>query len=105
MQKCRITVLETTFNEKLAKKYGVANLGRCPLHKVGQVFETDYAKPENFCNEAWIAIHHYVFALVHGSTIPFFCDKWIRKEGISINSCNDGFRPVLFKLERIKDNV
>jgi uncharacterized repeat protein (TIGR04076 family) len=103
MKKCRITVLETGFNERLAKNYGVANLGRCPLHKVGQVFEAGYAKPEAFCNEAWNAIHHYVFALVHGATAPFFFNKWIREEGVSINSCNDGLRPVIFKLERIDD--
>jgi uncharacterized repeat protein (TIGR04076 family) len=103
MKKCRITVLETTFNEKLGKEYGVDNLGRCPFHKVGQVFEADYGKPEGFCDEAWKAIHHYVFALAHGAKGTFFSNNWIRKEGIAINSCNDGIRPVIFKVERIDD--
>ena len=103
MKKCNITVLETTFNEKLANEYGVENLGRCPFHKVGQVFEVDYAKPEGFCDEAWKAIHHYVFALAHGATGTFFFNRWIRKEGVAINSCNDGLRPVIFKIERAED--
>ena len=100
MGKCKITVLETQFNEKLAKEYGVENIGPCPFHKVGQVFEADYAKPEGLCDEAWKAIQHYVFALVHGTKGTFFDNKWVRQECIAINSCNDGLRPVIFKLER-----
>ena len=103
MAKCRITVLETQFNETLAKEYGVKDLGPCPFHKVGQVIEAGYAKPEGFCDEAWKAISHYVFALVHGAQEPFFRNYWVREAGISINSCNDGLRPVIFKLERIDD--
>lgn len=101
MGKCRITVLETQFNERLAREYGVAGIGPCPFHKVGDVFVAGYAKPEGFCDEAWKAIQHYVFALVHGTTGTFFGDRWIRQEGVSINSCNDGLRPVIFKLERV----
>jgi hypothetical protein len=52
MNKVRITVLETTFNEKLAAEYGVDGLGRCPFLKEGDVFYADYAKPEGFCEEA-----------------------------------------------------
>lgn len=103
MKKCKITVLATTFNEKLAQGYGVKNLGPCPLHKVGQIFEADFAKPDGFCDEAWKAIHHYVFALAHGAKGPFFFNDWIRKEGVTINSCSDGIRPVIFKVEQTDD--
>jgi uncharacterized repeat protein (TIGR04076 family) len=103
MGKCKITVLETQFNEKLAKEYGVENIGPCPFHKVGQIFEADYAKPDGLCDEAWKAIQHYVFALVHGTKGTFFANKWVRIEGVAINSCNDGLRPVIFKLERAED--
>ena len=30
---------------------------------------------------------------------PFYYCDWIGKEGIAICSCNDGLRPVIFKLE------
>lgn len=103
MKRCKITVIETSFNEKLANEYGVEGLGPCPYHKVGEVFETDYAKPEGFCDEAWKAIHHYVFALCHGVTETFFFNRWIRKKGVAITSCNDGLRPVIFKIEQLKD--
>lgn len=103
MNKCKITVLETQFNEKLAKEYGAANIGSCPFHKVGDVFISGYAKPESFCDEAWKAIQHYVFTIVHGMQGTFFANRWVRQEGVSINSCNDGLRPVIFKLERVDD--
>ena len=100
MKKVKITVLKTTFDEELAKEYGVEGLTACPMLKEGQVFFADYAKPEHFCDEAWKAIYQYVFALAHGAgNDVFYYGDWIRKPGVAICSCNDGIRPVIFKLE------
>ncbi|MDR0765242.1 MAG: TIGR04076 family protein [Synergistaceae bacterium] len=33
----------------------------------------------------------------------FYYDDWIEKPGIAICSCNDGLRPVIFKVERSGD--
>ena len=100
MNKVRITILKTTLDEELAKEYGVENLGTCPLMKKGQVYMADYAKPEGFCDEAWKAIYQYVFALAHGAGKDvFYYGDWIKKPGVAICSCNDGLRPVIFKLE------
>jgi uncharacterized repeat protein (TIGR04076 family) len=87
-------------DEELAKEYGVEGLKSCPMLKQGQVFFADYAKPEGFCDEAWKAIYQYVFALAHGAGGQlFYFGDWIRKPGVAICSCNDGLRPVIFKLE------
>ena len=99
MKKCKIEVLKTTFHDDLAQQYGCKNLGKCPMHKVGDIFYGDYAKPEGLCDEAWKAMYQYVFALSHGSNIFYYGD-WIDKEGVAICSCNDGIRPVIFKIER-----
>ena len=100
MTKCKITVLKRGFDEELAKEYGAEGLGRCPMLREGQVFYADYAKPEGFCDEAWKAIYQYVFALAHGAGEGlFYYGDWIRKPGVAICSCNDGLRPVIFKLE------
>lgn len=99
MQKCRIEVLKTTFHEDLAKEYGRPGFGKCPFHKVGDVFYSQYEKPEGFCDEAWKAVYQYVFALAHGSDI-FYDGDWIDKPGVAICSCNDGLRPVIFKITR-----
>lgn len=49
---------------------------------------------------AWKAIYQYVFALAHGtSSGTIYFGDWIRKPGVAICSCNDGLRPVIFKLE------
>ena len=41
-----------------------------------------------------------MFALTHGACDWLFYDgDWIRKPGVAICSCNDGLRPVIFKLE------
>ena len=100
MKKVKITVLKTTLDKELAEEYGAENLSACPMMKKGQVFYADYAKPEGFCDEAWKAIYQYVFALAHGAENDvFYYGDWIRKPRVAICSCNDGLRPVIFKLE------
>ena len=102
VNKVRITVLKTTFDAELAAQYGVEGLGACPMLHAGQVFYADYAKPAGLCDEAWKAIYQYVFALAHGVGRDgdlFYYGDWIREPGVAICSCNDGLRPVIFKLE------
>lgn len=100
MKKVKITVLKTHFDEELAAEYGADGLKACPMHKAGQVFYADYAKPQGLCDEAWKAMYQYVFALAHGAENGlFYYGDWIREKGVAIVSCNDGLRPVIFKLE------
>ena len=100
MNKVKITVLKTTLDKELATEYGVEGLTACPMLKAGQVFYADYAKPDGLCDEAWKAIYQYVFALAHGAQEQlFYYGDWIKEKGVAICSCNDGLRPVIFKLE------
>ena len=92
MKKVKITVLKTTLDKELAKEYGADGLTACPMLKEGQIFYADYVKPEGFCDEAWKAIYQYAFALSHGA-----------EKGVAICSCNDGLRPVIFKLEATEE--
>ena len=99
MKKVKITVIKKTLDEQLAKKYGAEGITSCPMHKEGQEFLADYAKPEGLCDEAWKSFYQYVFALAHGAEKePFYYGDWIKEPGIAICSCNDGLRPVIFKL-------
>ena len=100
MKQVKITVLKTTLDQELAAQYGVPGLTACPMMQQGQVFYADYAKPEGLCDEAWKAIYQYVFDLAHvaGEGLFYYGD-WIRQPGVAICSCNDGLRPVIFKLE------
>ena len=107
MNKCKLTVLKTTFDAALAKEYGAKGLGPCPLMKEGQVFYADYAKPDGFCDEAWKAIYQYVFALANGANMDnsWYFGDWINEEhkDTAICSCNDGLRPVIIKIERTNE--
>ena len=91
MKRVKITVLKTTLDRELAEEYGAEGLTTCPMLREGQVFYADYAKPEGFCDEAWKA--------VYAGEGLFYYGDWIRKPGVAICSCNDGLRPVIFKLE------
>ncbi len=100
MKKCKITVLKRTFDKELAEEYGADGIGACPLLKEGQVFYADWECPEGFCNEAWKAVYQYVFTLAHGGAKELFYNgDWVKKPGVAICSCNDGIRPVIFKIE------
>lgn len=106
MKKVKITVLKTTFDKELAKEYGVEGLTACPMLQEGQVFYADYAKPEGMCDEAWKAIYQYAFALAHGADKDiFYYGDWIKTPGVAICSCNDGLRPVIFKLEATEEEA
>jgi uncharacterized repeat protein (TIGR04076 family) len=106
MKKVKITVLRTTLNKDLADEYGIKGFTACPMLKEGQVFYADYAKPVGFCDEAWKAIYQYVFALAHGAGKElFYYGDWIRKPGVAICCCNDGLRPVIFKLEATDEDA
>lgn len=108
MNTCKITVLKRTFDRELVEEYGVEGLTVCPMLKEGQTFYADYACPKGFCNEAWKAIYQYVFALAHGVGNKgglFYYGDWIRKPGVAICSCNDGLRPVIFKIEQTDEEA
>ena len=104
MKKVKITVLKTTFDQELADKYGMEGLAPCSIMKEGQVFYAGRTRPEGFCDGAWRSIYQYVFALANGGGKEgFFYNDWVRDPGVAISCCNDGLRPVIFKLEALDE--
>lgn len=51
-----------------------------------------------FCAEAWDAISRYIYTALQGGSIMH---QWTNDDRIMITCCNDGTRPVIFKIERI----
>ena len=51
-----------------------------------------------FCGEAWDAVSRYVYSALQGGSIM---KGWTNDDRIMIACCNDGTRPVIFKIERI----
>lgn len=51
-----------------------------------------------FCSEAWDCISRYIYAALQGGAIMH---GWTNDDKVMIACCNDGTRPVIFKIERI----
>jgi TIGR04076 family protein len=104
--KCKITVLRREFYQDLAEQYlADPQAGKCPLFEDGQEIIVDkgnYFKmlDGRFCSEAWDSISRYVYAALQGGSIM---RGWTTDEKVMITCCNDGTRPVIFKLERIDE--
>ena len=99
MSDVKITVLKVTDPDKFLDEYPVEKLDwmkPCPYYHDGQEFIVDKGMPEGFCESAWRTIYTSVDVLKNGGNFPYFNEK-----GISITCCNDGLRPVVFKVERI----
>mgnify|MGYP003256730531 CR=1 FL=1 len=110
--KCKITVIDKKCYADLQEKYlADPKSGPCPMFEVGQEFifgddadagEYRFDRMMNgvFCAEAWDAISRYVYAALQGGSIM---RGWTNDERMMIACCNDGTRPVIFKIERIDE--
>lgn len=103
MRKCKITVLKREFYKDLADEYiHMPDYGLCPFMKEGDVFITSgpfgTSMPEGFCDMAWQAICLQATTLAGGGKV-FGLDE------VHIACCNDGVRPVIFRLEAIDDGT
>lgn len=102
--KCKITVLRREYYQDLADQYlSNPNAGKCNRFYDGQEIIVDNSNyfrmlQGEFCSEAWDCISRYVYAALQGGSIM---RGWTNDEKMMIACCNDGVRPVIFKLERI----
>lgn len=100
LKKVKITVLSVNFNEKLAEEYAADGYGLCELHSPGQVFYSNgWQKPSGLCDNAWGCMKDFVLAISQGAGFIYGDGGWCNQEGLVITSCNDGIRPVIFKVE------
>ena len=96
---CKITVLKRTLNKDFAEEYLKDELKICDVVKDGQEFIVDnHNCPPGFCNWAYADIQRDLVHILYGGYFP-----WMKEKGVAIACCTDGFRPVIFKIERIED--
>lgn len=104
--KCKITVLRKECYQDLQEQYlADPQAGKCPFFEEGQEFlleGNDFFRMLHgkFCSEAWDAISRYVYTALQGGSIM---KGWTNDEKMMIACCNDGTRPVIFKIERIDE--
>lgn len=98
--KVKITVLKRALHEDLSAKYENPIEHACDM-TLGDVFLSDGTRPEGFCESAWQSVGLFVERLAKGE--GYFYGNWMKNPYSAMISCNDGFRPVSFYLERIED--
>ena len=93
----KITALRRLQHRDLLEKCADSVWDPCERLREGQEFVTDNMNmPEGFCSWAWCDIQKYALTLARGGNFIGV------KPGVFVTCCTDGFRPVLFKLERIQ---
>ena len=73
----------------------------CSKNKEGDEFSISAPaarRPEGFCETAWAQIRPYVLTIHYGGNIS----SWIEEPGTAVVPCADGFRPVIFKIQRVE---
>ena len=110
--KCKLTVIDKKVFGDLQEKYlADPKSGACPFYEVGAeyIFER-YGDEDTFwtqgkgahCAEAWDCFSRYVYTALQGGSIM---RNWTNDEHMMIACCNDGTRPVIFKIERLDYKV
>ena len=110
--KCKMTVIDKKVFGDLQEKYlADPKSGACPFYEVGaeHIFER-YGDEDTFwtqgkgahCAEAWDCFSRYVYTALQGGSIM---RGWTNDEHLMIACCNDGTRPVIFKIERLDYKV
>ena len=93
----RITVLKKYFHADFVAKYAAApeRWTECSHFEVGQEFltsrEAPWVMPEGFCGWAWADIQKLVYGMARGG------------QNVFVTCCTDGYRPVIFKLEKVDE--
>lgn len=123
---CKVTVLATKCFADFQEQYlADPKSGPCPCYHEGDVYLFDRNEDKDdfwhtglnslikgsgdldtiaggpkmpFCAEAWDAISRYIYAALQGGSIMH---GWTNDDRMMIACCNDGTRPVVFKIERI----
>lgn len=110
--KCKMTVIDKKVFPDLQEKFlADKKSGACPFYQVGAeyIFER-YGDEDTFwtqgkgahCAEAWDCFSRYVYTALQGGAIM---RGWTNDERMMIACCNDGTRPVIFKIERLDYKV
>ena len=102
--KLKISVLRRFEPSEVIKELPVTPVGdlpACDIYEDGQEFIIERNEmPDDFCSSAWLAMNPSIKTLLYGGDLP-----WYKEKGVSVTCCLDGLRPVIFKLERVRNPV
>lgn len=124
--RCKVTVLATKCFADFQEKYlADPKSGPCPCYHAGDEYIFDRTADKDdfwhtglntlvkgsgnpdtiaggpkmpFCAEAWDAVSRFIYTALQDGSIMH---GWTNDDRVMIACCNDGTRPVVFKIERI----
>ncbi len=99
MYQVKITAIRKADYKDLQATYENPILHACDVNEGDTWTSIDGEKPEGMCESAWESMRWFVEELAAGR--GNFYDGWMQNPYSAMISCNDGFRPVSFLLERI----
>ena len=102
MSKVRITAVRQTVYTDLMAQYENPISHACDVCLGQQWVSVDGQCPEGMCPSAWSSMREFVESLARGE--GNFFDGWMKNPMSAMISCNDGFRPVSFYIERIEES-
>lgn len=110
--KCKVTVIDKKcFPEYQSQYLADPHSGVCPFYEIGDEFIFErYSGEDTFwlagdgtqCGEAWDCISRYIYTALQGGSIM---RGRTNDDRMMIACCNDGTRPVIFKIERLDYKV
>lgn len=101
MYPVRITAIRCADYPDLQALYENPIEHTCDVVEGQQWTSYDGERPPTLCPSAWDSMKWFVKELAEGR--GNFYDGWMRNPYSALISCNDGFRPVSFLLERQDD--
>jgi len=99
MYDVKITAIRKADYADLQAQYENPILHTCDVHEGQTWVSRDGEMPDGMCDSAWESMRWFVQELAAGRCN--FYDGWMRNPYSAMISCNDGFRPVSFLLERL----
>ena len=99
MNKVKITAVKKVLHGDLVAKYENPIQHACDVVEGMQWISVDGQCPDGLCPEAWKCMREFVEALSRGEGT--FFDGWMKNPYSAMISCNDGFRPVSFLIEKL----
>ena len=101
MHKVKITAVRKAIYPDLVAIYENPIEHACDVMEGQSFISVDGQRPEGLCDSAWESMERFVKELANGG--GNFYDGWMKNPHSAMISCNDGFRPVSFYIERIND--
>ena len=100
MNVCKISVVKICEHKDLSDLYELPQENPCNMKENMVFYSYSGERPKDFCHVAWKILSPYVDRLNNGETKIY--GDWMKNPKSVMISCDDGFRPVSFYVEKIE---